>query len=239
MSQSTNREELQSLVLNQVPGIAHGFGGRGAPVPARLVSLWDSQKPQWKQNHGTSLARVLSPGQACGEVDALWTDQKQGWVGVVTADCLPILMAARDGSAVAAIHSGWRGTLSRIVEKTWQSLREAGHDPKNWVAAIGPCIQACCFEVGEDLQEKFICEFSQKFSEDLSGSSKSLLNPRFRYLNLSGLTRVLLENLGMHSVEVLPQCTRCSTDTTGQPLFHSYRREGGGTRQLSVIGRIN
>ena len=228
---ASTEDGFRSEILNGIPGIAHGFGGWGAPIPKQLISLWNAQKPQWKQNHGTHLAQVLFPGQACGEVDALWTARDQGWVGVVTADCLPILMAARDGSAVAAIHSGWRGTLARIVEKTWLNLRESGHDPKNWVAAIGPCIQSCCFEVGEDLQERFVHEFCPAVPS-------KLLNPRFRHLDLSALTRVLLENLEIHTVEVLPQCTRCSTDSRRQPLFHSYRREGGGTRQLSVIGRV-
>ncbi len=219
--------EGQSPLLASVPGIEHGFGGLAGPVPTRLLDAWNRAKPQWKQTHGVAMAEATAPGASCGEVDALWTRRPGGWVGVVTADCVPILMAARDGSAVSAIHAGWRGTFDRIVAAAWTELRAAGQDPRNWVAALGPCIQPCCFEVGEDLQESFISRF---------GASRQL-NPRHRHLDLAWLNRELLLAEGVAEVEILRQCTRCAQDANGEPLFHSYRREGGGTRQLSVIGR--
>jgi YfiH family protein len=197
-------------------------------VPARLKALWDQKKPQWKQVHGTAIARASKAGEACGEVDALWTSGPGGWVGSVTADCVPVLMAARDGSAVAAIHAGWRGTLARIIEHAWQELSGQGFDPRGWVAAIGPSIRSCCFEVGEDVQQKFVSEFAE--------FSKASLNPRHRHLDLQWLNAQVLLRIGVAEVDILPFCTRCAKDESGQPLFHSFRREGGGTRQISVIG---
>jgi YfiH family protein len=221
----------RSTLLASIPGIDHGFGSLAEPVPARLLAAWNAARPQWRQTHGVGLAETTAPGQACGEVDALWTRRPGGWVGAVSADCVPILMAARDGSAVSAIHAGWRGTYDCIVEAVWSQLRAAGQEPRNWVAATGPCIQPCCFEVGEDLQERFVSRFGTRF-----GSSEAL-NPRHRHLDLPWLNRQLLLSVGVAEVEIIRQCTRCARDANGEPLFHSYRREGGGTRQISVICR--
>jgi len=222
---------VKSALLATIPTLVHGFGTVAEPVPGFLEHDWNARKPQWKQVHGVATAEVRLAGQACGEVDALWSAQPKAWVGVVTADCVPILMSRRDGTAVAAIHAGWRGTLNRIVEATWNELGRAGHDPKDWVAAIGPCIQPCCFEVGLDVQENFLTEFEGQIPAQE-------LNPRFRHLDIARLNQETLKRLGLNEVEVLRHCTKCETAPDGTYRFHSFRREKGGTRQLSIIGRV-
>lgn len=218
---------MKSRLLSSIPGILHGFGSIEEPVPADLATDWSAAKPTWKQVHGTAIARVNSASQSCGEVDALWTSDRGAWIGVVTADCVPILLSHRDGGAVASAHAGWRGTLARIAQKTVATLQADGQDTGHWVAAIGPSIRQCCFEVGEDVQKSFLSEFPEV--------DPRLLNPRFRHLDLAWLNRELLLGAGISEVEILSHCTRCETKADGRPRFHSYRREGGGTRQYSLI----
>lgn len=220
-----NPPTLQSSLLRGIPGIEHGFGEIASPIPAGLKARWLEAKPEWKQVHGTDCAEVLKAGQACGQVDALWTRTPGVFAGVVTADCVPILLAARDGSAVAAIHAGWRGTLARIVPKVCRQLPRY-----EWVAAIGPSIRSCCFEVGEDVQAEFIREFRSEFR-----GRETEINPRHRHLDLARLNQKLLLEAGVSEVEVLDHCTRCGVLPDGTPRFHSYRREKGGTRQYSLI----
>lgn len=218
---------MKSALLASIPGLEHGFGSLAEPVPADLVQQWSAGKPTWKQVHGTAIARVSQIDRSCGEVDALWSSEPNTWIGVVTADCVPILLARRDGSAVAAVHAGWRGTFARIAERTVATLNAHGELSSQWVASIGPSIRQCCFEVGEDLQQKFLSEFA--------GLEPRSINPRFRHLDLAWLNRELLLRAGLSEVEILPHCTRCETLPGGGHRFHSYRREGGGTRQYSLI----
>lgn len=227
---------LESSLLAKVPGIAHGFGTAHDPAPEKWRSEWEATRPEWKQVHGVGVARVAGPRQACGEVDALWTDAPESWIGVATADCVPILLADREGRAVATIHAGWRGTLARIVKPVLLQMERAGYSADSLVAAIGPSIRSCCFEVGEDLVENFVTEFPQ--------IPQDLLNPRYRHLDLVTVNEALLRGMGVSEIEVLPYCTRCcrgesrgSTAGTSEFAFASYRRDGGGTRQWSIIAR--
>lgn len=220
----------ESSILKRVPGILHGFGTRSDPVPNPFLKAWVADKPTWNQVHGIEAREVLKANQACGDVDALFTRSKHP-IGVVTADCIPILMARKDGGMVAAIHAGWRGTIAKIVENVWKQLRDQGEDPKNWVAALGPSIQAECYTVGEDLIEQFVKAFPHIEREELS--------PKERKLDLSAVNAVELARVGMElkDIDLLEECTYCTLKNQ-IPVFRSYRREGAGVRQYSVIQRM-
>ena len=213
---------IQSRVLNEIPGLIHGFGTLEEPIPQVIKPVWDL-KPVWKQVHGESWAQVSSPRQGCGEVDALITRVRGVPIGIMTADCVPILLAHESGTAGAAIHAGWRGTHARIVEKLWRFLESQGESAHQWVACIGPSIGSCCYEVSEELAESFQKEF-QEFSP-------SRFLPRHRHLDLPQIHEQTLHRLGFKKVERLSYCTRCSV----APQFHSYRREGAGYRQWSIL----
>ncbi len=217
-----------SQVLSAVPGIAHGFGTRSESFPQALALSWDALKPQWKQVHGTSVAQIERAGQVCGEVDALWSRTVGQPTAIITADCVPVLLARQDGGAVAAVHAGWRGTQARILRALWVELLEAGEKPGDWVAAIGPSIGPCCYEVSETLAAQFETQFAE------AGSLVAV--PRFRHLDLPAVNAFELRTIGLKRVDLIRACTRCSLDGV-DPAFHSYRREGGGTRQFSVIVR--
>ena len=120
---------------------------RAAGFPADRLVLAE-------QVHGTIVARGR-PGQV-PEADALWTDAAGTWVGIRTADCVPLLLSSEDGNRVAAVHSGWRGTVGRIAEEAVATLAREGVAPASLRAAIGPSIGACCYEVSDDLALRFL-----------------------------------------------------------------------------------
>jgi YfiH family protein len=185
-------------------------------------------RPTWNQVAGTEIANIIRRNQICGDVDGFFTKTANP-IGVQAADCVPILLARQDGGMVAALHAGWRGTKARIVEKLAKTLLAQGEDLKNWVAAIGPAIGKCCYEVSEDLIEDFIKTFPE--------IEPDLITPTFRKLDLSAINQFELERVGFGQVDWLDECTYCSIDPEKGPKFHSFRKEGGGTRQWSIIGR--
>lgn len=212
-----------SSVLDAISGVLHGFGTFDEEIPSPFGEVWAQGKPTWKQVHGVSSARVVARGQACGEVDALETGVVGVPIGIVTADCVPILLAHRKGKKIAAVHAGWRGIEGRILEKVWTSLRAEAPDPSEWVAAVGPAIGPCCYEVGADVADRVVSAMPEL--------AQALVSPQERFLDLPGSQAALLKQWGFHQVDQLKHCTRCSI----RPKFHSYRREGGGTRQFSLI----
>ena len=218
---------ITSRILEDVPGIVHGFGTLEEPMPPFVgESIEDSQSPRWKQVHGTQSVEVTSVRQECGEVDALYSKIISVPISVVTADCVPILMAHKNGLQVAAIHAGWRGTKARIVRKLWEKISMAGENPKDWVVAVGPAIGPCCYEVSEELAQDFCLEFV-----DLD---KQIVLPRKRHLDLPAIHAQELKQMGFGKIDLIRACTQCST----HPLFHSFRREGGKTRQWSSVMRL-
>ncbi len=189
--------------------------------------------------------------------DSLLTDQAGFLLSVRSADCLPVLLVDPRHRAVAAVHAGWRGALERLVEKTvGETRRLFGSRPQDLLAAIGPSIRVCCYEVGEEVVEAFRGRFKKPdaFSiepppGDMPGAparpfSLSFLSAqlpgrgagktrKFR-LDLVAVVRDQLQSAGVirSNIQVSDLCTACRTD-----LFFSYRKEGSRTgRMMAVIG---
>jgi YfiH family protein len=198
------------------------FGSNEKPVQLDADAF-----PRWKQVHGTAVAEVLSPGQECGNVDALWSCVPQQKVAVVTADCVPILMMNRKIGAVAALHAGWRGTYDRIIDRFFESLPAEFANPREWSALLGPSIRPCCYEVSEEL----IAQFKSRFGE----LNPFLIEPEHRRLDLIEVNIHQLLNLGLEEVVIHPDCTYCTKSPNGQPKYFSYRRGDRDARQYSVI----
>jgi YfiH family protein len=188
-----------------------------------------------KQVHSADLRVVksecetLKPSSNCDGVVA----KHQGILaGVFTADCTPVLIGDPVTGAFAAVHAGWRGTVARIVEKAVNAMRkEFKSDPANCIAAIGPAAGACCYEIGQDVINKFTVEFN--YAEQL------FINHRGDKANLDVVTanvRQLIDSgLVVENIYKSDLCTMCRVD-----MFFSYRREkskGAVGRLLSVIGR--
>lgn len=220
--------KFESELLKTIPGITHGFGSKHDPVPNSLLKIWVNDRPSWEQVAGTTIADVIQKNQNCGNADGFYTKTFVP-IGVQAADCVPILLSKKDGSQVGALHAGWRGTKAKIVEAFIRKIESQGEKANGWVAAIGPSIRECCYEVSEELVEDFRKTFPNIAADDLS--------PTFRKLDLVSVNASELERLGIVDIDVIEECTYCSLEHTRGANFHSYRREGGGTRQYSIITR--
>jgi len=182
-------------------------------------------EPLWlEQIHGTDVldADALPGGTpaAAARADGAVARRPGVVLAVLVADCLPVLLAARDGSAVAVAHAGWRGLAAGILENTVQAL--AGNGALQ--AWIGPSISAAHFEVGEEVRAAFV-------GHDTAAQSAFTGNARGRWqCDLQSLARARLAVLGVHDVYV---DTRCSF---AQPQrFYSHRRDGLTGRMAALI----
>ena len=217
----------QSPLLKKIPGIYHGFGTKADPVATPLLKIWNDEKPQWNQVHGIEIAEIKKPNQKLGDVDAMITSTLHP-IGIVTADCVPLLFAKEDGSFVGAFHAGWRGTLAKAAEAFTNRLLIMGEDPKNWMVSIGPAIRSCCYQVSAEL----ITQFKQAFPY----IDPKVIEPTERKLDLQAIHAKELERLGYKKFDILEHCTHCEIEGNST-VFHSYRRDGSGTRQWSIICR--
>lgn len=175
-------------------------------------------------------------------------------LGIQTADCVPILLADLRRRVVAAVHAGWRGTLARIVAKTLGRMRlEFGTEPRDVIAALGPAIGPCCYEVGPEVAQAFSGQFAHAaewfegpFERLSTGEEPNPLPwltmmppgheppPERVRLDLHAANRWQLADAGVNprNIAISSLCTHCSSD-----LFFSYRKEGASAgRMMSVIG---
>jgi polyphenol oxidase len=176
-----------------------------------------------RQVHADRVVRA-EPGRPL-EADGVWTDDGGGpWVGVTSADCVPVLLCTRDGRAVAAVHSGWRGTALRVAARAVETLVRTGATAASMCAVVGPCIQACCYEVGEELAEQFRSEFGAEVVRD--GGVRPHLD-----LSFAVRATLLAAGLSAEHVDLQQACTACDSSR-----FFSHRRDGGVTgRHLAFI----
>jgi polyphenol oxidase len=119
------------------------------------------------QVHGATVS-IVRPGSALNspppEADVFVSNAPDVAVAVRAADCVPLLMADRITGAVAAVHAGWRGTAARAAVAALKAMeREYGTQPRNIVAAIGPCIGPCCYAVGSDLVDAFAAAGHERY----------------------------------------------------------------------------
>jgi YfiH family protein len=185
-----------------------------------------------KQTHSDSI--LIGADSDAQEGDALIVSEPNVFVGVKTADCVPVLIGDPVKKISAAVHAGWRGTLQRIVEKTVEKMAERfGSKPEDMIAAIGPAACGRCYEVGADVAAEFKTEFSETraFLLPAATPEKFLLNTP-----AANATQLIQSGLRIENIQVLPYCTMHQSD-----LFFSHRKDGStGSpqgRQLSIIGR--
>jgi YfiH family protein len=144
---------------------------------------------------------------------------------VAVADCVPLLVADPRGGAVAAVHAGWRGSLARVAARAVEALaREAGARPGDLLAAIGPSIGPCCYEVAEDLAARFAAAFGDDVVERRDGAPRlDLWRANERALREAGLRAGAIDRLA--------RCTACEPG-----LLFSHRRDRGSSgRQVGFV----
>jgi YfiH family protein len=189
-----------------------------------------------------------APTDACGG-DASITNHPSLLLAIQTADCVPILLVDPKKRAVAAIHAGWRGTLARIAAKTIGKMQmHFGTRPADLLAAIGPSIGPCCYEVGTEVATQFLSQFPDApgyFDEFRTGDEPNPIQwlnmmppghqppPKGVFLDLRKANRsqLLSAGLGPQNIHVSELCTACRPD-----LLFSYRKQGPASgRLMSVI----
>lgn len=185
------------------------------------------------QVHGTDLLVVDSPNQDVThflkvECDGIITNQPGIMIGIGVADCAPVLLLDPVKRVVAALHAGWKGTASGIVRKGVAAMAtNFGSNPADLVAAIGPSIGPCCYEVDEQVRDAFSAE-----SNAWDKAAEAKTSGKWK-LDIAAAVKLQLHESGLFSekIEVSQQCVCCI-----QELFFSYRRDKGETgRHLGFI----
>jgi polyphenol oxidase len=176
------------------------------------------------QTHSTNINYVTEPCYY-KDSDALYTDIRGMYLGISLADCIPIFLYSPKANAVAGIHSGWKGTRSKILTKAVELLSDKySVEPSDFLAYIGPGISVDNFEVGKEVFEQFDDE--SKFIKE---------NKFYVDLKKDNYIQLIKSGLEKENIEVSDYCTYRDSD-----LFHSYRRDKDlSGRMLGVIGLRN
>jgi YfiH family protein len=248
-------EQLQADGLTAVP---HGFLGRRGGVSqglyaglnvglgsdddraailrnrdiAREAVLPGAALVTVRQVHSADVVTVAEPiaEDARPAADALVTDRPGLLLGILTADCVPVLFADMRAGVVGAAHAGWKGAIGGVTDRTLAAMEALGADRSRIACAIGPCIARASYEVGED--------FAARFEVEDPANARFFAGGRVghRMFDIEGYVAARLAAAGVQHVDALGE------DTCAQPdRFFSYRRsclrgEPGYGRQISLIG---
>ena len=249
---------FSASILASCDGIRHGFFTRQGGVSAGIYGTLNcgpgsGDKPEHVSENRARVAEALGVGpdrlltlhqihsanvvvadkpwkKSPPEADAIVTSTPGLAVGVLTADCAPVLLCDPKARVIGAAHAGWRGALSGIVEATVEAMEQLGARRDRIAAAIGPAISQKAYEVGADYMERFLAEEPQSsayfIADDASGE------PHF---DLAGYVGERLARAGVGEAADLGLCTYCD-----ETRFFSYRRsqhhgEPDYGRQISAI----
>jgi YfiH family protein len=269
---------LQAPALSELPWLIHGFstkpGGVSSMETEKVLNLgftdWDTKenvlenRRRFQSALGAEDLKLIclkqihsdvvhlfdaSPSEIC-QGDASTANRPGLLLAVQTTDCVPILLVDPKKRAVAAIHAGWRGTLARIVVKAiGQMQMQFKSKPADLLAAIGPSIGGCCYEVGTEVATQFLSQFAeapQWFDEFRTGDEPNPIQwlnmmppghqppPKSVLLDLRKANRAQLLGACLRATNIFVSdlCTACRRD-----LLFSYRKEGAlSGRLMSVIG---
>ncbi|MFH1097636.1 MAG: peptidoglycan editing factor PgeF [Candidatus Desantisbacteria bacterium] len=192
-----------------------------------------------RQIHGNN---IYKPEKRCvypPEADALITNRKGITLSIFTADCLPIFILDPENGAIGLVHAGWRGTMSRIVQRTMEEMGKAYQtNPSSCLAGIGPGICGKCYEVGLPVVEYMLAEFKgfthflQQKGRRHSGKGSISINGK-NLLNLSSLNKQQMLEAGVLEKNI-SVCEYCTAENNS--LLYSYRMEGENAgRMMSVL----
>lgn len=192
---------------------------------ARVVSAaFLPATPRWlRQVHGTHVVRFETSADREREGDAATTRMPGVVLAILTADCLPVLFCARDGSEIAAAHAGWRGLCAGVLEHTLAAMRSQRESILAW---LGPAIGPGSYEVGDEVREAFLRH------DPAAAEAFAPTRPDHWHCDLYALARQRLRATGV------AQISGGSFDTFTDPRLYSYRREGARSgRSATLIWR--
>jgi YfiH family protein len=269
---------LEATALAKIPWLVHGFSTRPGGVSElhgeQVLNLgfaeWDTRenvlenRRRFQSALGADAMTLATLSQIHSDIvhlfesqpakpcrgDASVTNHPGLLLAVQTADCVPILLVDPKNRAIAAVHAGWRGTLQRVITKAVGKMHmQFGTNPANLLAAIGPSIGGCCYEVGTEVAVEFKSQFpnaSDWFDELRTGDEPNPLQwlnmappghqppTKNVLLDLRKANRAQLLDVGLspRNIFISNLCTACRRD-----LFFSYRKEGvQAGRLMAVIG---
>jgi YfiH family protein len=191
---------------------------------SRFRSLCElPSEPRWlRQVHGNKVL-IEPPAGKPPQADAAVTRKSGVVCAVLTADCLPVIFAAADGSELAVAHAGWRGLAGGVLEATVHAMST---EPAEILAWLGPAISQANFEVGAEVREKFL-------AHDADAAACFAANERGRWqADLYGLARMRLGGASVEQVSGGEYCTFAEPER-----FFSYRRDGACGRMASFVFR--
>ncbi|NJD69392.1 MAG: peptidoglycan editing factor PgeF [Candidatus Methylomirabilota bacterium] len=247
---------LQVPHWEQFDGLIHGFLGRfdgrglSTDSPFRLACSNHEDRETVQQNwcdlkqalnlpritivtarqvHGNAVLEVSrATDKQAGVGDGLMTDAPNLCVGVMAADCVPILFMEPVRKIAAAVHAGWRGTAAGIAPRAVALMREAYRiEPSALQVAMGPSIGPCCYEVGPEVEAQIAANWGEELKNAWTRDGTK------GRLDLRALNEAQLLGAGVprSHIQKIGPCTACNVDT-----YFSYRKEGRTGHQLSFIG---
>jgi YfiH family protein len=184
--------------------------------------------PNWlEQVHGTEVVVLDDPCDSPPRADAAVTDRPGVVLAILSADCLPVLLADDEGRVVGAAHAGWRGLAAGVLENMLAAARALSPHSRRWHAWLGPAIGQSAFEVGEEVRAAFLHGDRQAATCFLEGG-----RPGKWHADLAGLARRRLLRAGLDRIIEEQACTHRDAER-----FYSYRRDGLTGRFGSFIWR--
>lgn len=178
--------------------------------------------PRWlRQVHGVSVAQLGPlPGADEPQADAAASHIPGTVLAILTADCLPVLFCADDGSEIGAAHAGWRGLAAGVLEATLTQLETP---PARLLAWLGPCIGAASYEVGEEVRAAFVA------NDAATAACFAPTRPGHWHCDLAALARQRLAAAGVARIH------GGGFDTHADPRFYSYRRDGARSGRFASL----
>lgn len=208
--------------VSPAPWDTLNLGGLVGDDPARVAENWRRLGAETglrfarvSQVHGDRIVRAAGEAAPREEADGVISAERGVAACVSTADCVPVLLADPAGGAVAAVHAGWRGTLAGVAAAGARALAGEG-SPTRLLAAVGPSIGPCCYEISVELADRFAAALGPVIRPGPGGPHLDLWEANRRALCAAGIPAARIEVLGL--------CTACDSGR-----FFSHRRDRGRT----------
>ena len=191
-----------------------------------LLTQYLPAKPVWlEQVHGTEVFDADHWDQSSVPVaDAAVTTQPQRVLCIMTADCLPVLLASKGGEVIGVAHAGWRGLAAGIIEKTIQKMKQKLDQDIQIQAFLGPAIGPESFQVGQEVKDIF-----EQHDPNSSQAFKPCSEPMKYWADIYQLARMRLHSQGVEQVDGGDRCT------LKESCFYSYRRDQVTGRMASLL----
>lgn len=245
---------LRCTPLSDIPGLAHAFStrevdgredfdlGGGSETDVTILErrrrflvaagLGSALPFVLQQVHGAEIVAASSSSGGVRADAAWWSDRRDARAvpAVRTADCVGLLLADRRGGAGVAVHAGWRGTAASIPRRAVETMTTQGSPPSELVAALGPAIGPCCYEVGDEVVGAIGAVTPGGAAPGRTGENGGF------FLDLRAAVARQLEGAGVvpKRIHSAPWCTRCRAD-----WFFSYRRDGAAAgRLMAALGAL-